>query len=99
MWHLIHKSQSPCEAGAVDPRAKAPSTLWTRFVTFDLPSFASPASFTQRSHSMDLRYDTKEKSQGYNQTIGQKLKAEFPVSSGIENPKNKGRTIKQEART
>ena len=57
---LIHKSQSWCEAGACNARITAPSALWTCFVTFDLPFLAGSTSFTQRSHSMDLRYQEEE---------------------------------------
>lgn len=43
---LIHKSQSGCEAAALDARFATTNALWVCIVTFDLPSFAGSASST-----------------------------------------------------
>ena len=51
---FIHKSHSLCEADAFNARFTTPSAMWMCFITFDLPSLAGSASFTQHSHSMDL---------------------------------------------
>lgn len=51
---LIHKFQLWCEASTFNAGFTAPSALWMCFITFDLPSFAGFASFTQGSHSMEV---------------------------------------------